>query len=353
MNLVQTTKYECFEPIFSSMELMINQIVDATTIRNSMNNPNSNLHQLSKELQKGLLVQFKSSWGFVIALFVSYFNRFNRDCADFIKLPIQSLSEFAKDPSARFYSITSQALSAAIKILGPQEFLNILPLHLNLPWDSKERREWLLPILQKSITTSTLEYFGKHFLPLLTHIKQQIVEAEKNDNFVEAKHHKVIYNQVWELLPGFCTFPLDVKENFKNLAKTIGTLLNNEPDLRIILCKSITTLITKNRSLLTSDNEFYLDNNEHDDGDYDDESFTGKNENTSFTHVQHELISPELAQENLDEIGKFAKNFFPILFNIFCSMDYKTKDLKLRSAIYNAIKAFASASDKPVSNLFL
>jgi len=66
----------------------------------------------------------------------------------------------------------------------------------------------------------------------------------------------------------------------------------------------------------------------------------------------HELISPAQAQENLQEIGKYAKHFFPILFNLFCNLENNSKSIQLRAAIYNAIKAFSTASDQTVLENF-
>lgn len=55
----------------------------------------------------------------------------------------------------------------------------------------------------------------------------------------------VISLQIWTLLPGFCTRPTDVATSFKGLARTLGTAINERPDLRVTVCQALRTLITK------------------------------------------------------------------------------------------------------------
>lgn len=52
-------------------------------------------------------------------------------------------------------------------------------------------------------------------------------------------------SQIWTLLPGFCTRPTDVAASFKGLARTLGTAINERPDLRVTVCQALRTLITK------------------------------------------------------------------------------------------------------------
>lgn len=51
--------------------------------------------------------------------------------------------------------------------------------------------------------------------------------------------------QVWTLLPGFCTHPVDVLEAFKGLARTLGMAISERPDLRPTVCQALRTLIHK------------------------------------------------------------------------------------------------------------
>ena len=53
--------------------------------------------------------------------------------------------------------------------------------------------------------------------------------------------------QIWSLLPGFCTAPVDLLQSFRPLARLLGTALNERPDLRSIVCHALQLLIEGNR----------------------------------------------------------------------------------------------------------
>jgi len=78
MTLVTSTKYECYESIFTSIESMLTQIIDASMLRNAEENPSSPLHQVGEQLRQGLSFQYQPAWGFVLALFVAFFTKMNK-----------------------------------------------------------------------------------------------------------------------------------------------------------------------------------------------------------------------------------------------------------------------------------
>ena len=53
--------------------------------------------------------------------------------------------------------------------------------------------------------------------------------------------------QVWSLLPAFCTDPTDLCQCFRSLAKTLGTALMERSDLRGVVCHALQLLIERNR----------------------------------------------------------------------------------------------------------
>lgn len=50
------------------------------------------------------------------------------------------------------------------------------------------------------------------------------------------------------MLPGFCTFPVDVLTAFKGIARTLGMAVNERPDLRLTVCQALRTIINKSCS---------------------------------------------------------------------------------------------------------
>lgn len=51
--------------------------------------------------------------------------------------------------------------------------------------------------------------------------------------------------QIWTMLPGFCTCPVDLLSSFKGIARTLGMAINERPDLRLTVCQALRTLINK------------------------------------------------------------------------------------------------------------
>lgn len=59
----------------------------------------------------------------------------------------------------------------------------------------------------------------------------------------------------WSLLPSFCNYPLDTAESFKDLQKALCIALNEEPDVRGIICSSLQILIQQNKRVLEGKND--------------------------------------------------------------------------------------------------
>lgn len=101
-------------------------------------------------------------------------------------------------------------------------------------------RSWLLPVLKENIQFSTLEYFLKGILPLAMVCHQKSQHLAQTHNGIAAHSYELLYSQLWNLLPSFCNNPIDVKENFKSIARILGTYvyfndLATKPDILIIL----------------------------------------------------------------------------------------------------------------------
>lgn len=63
-----------------------------------------------------------------------------------------------------------------------------------------------------------------------------------------AKFILVLLLQIWTMLPGFCTCPVDLLVSFKGIARVLGMTINERPDLRLTVCHALRTLINKSCS---------------------------------------------------------------------------------------------------------
>lgn len=55
---------------------------------------------------------------------------------------------------------------------------------------------------------------------------------------------------LWSLLPSFCNYPVDTAESFKGLEKALRSALQEELEVRGIICSSLQILIQQNKKVL-------------------------------------------------------------------------------------------------------
>lgn len=140
--------------------------------------------------------------------------------------------------------------------------------------------------------------------------------------------------QVWTLLPGFCTCPTDVLGAFKGLARTLGMAISERPDLRPTVCQALRTLIHKG-------------------------CVTGWGGDRSLWWVPVPCSDPERGDADLycpvisldaerAEVGRFAKNFLPILFNVYSQPEEDGGSSAQRRSVLDTVRAYLTITDPQV-----
>lgn len=110
----------------------------------------------------------------------------------------------------------------------------------------------------------------------------------------------------WSLLPSFCNYPLDTAESFKDLQKALCIALNEEPDVRGIICSSLQILIQQNKRVLEGKN---------DEADLE----VSMARQLAVAHYN----TPGVAKNNLTVLGSSSSELLSALSNIFLK---STKD---------------------------
>eukprot|EP00116_Pleurobrachia_bachei_P001480 sb/3461742/ len=162
---------------------------------------------------------------------------------------------------------------------------------------------WLLPILRDHISHSELKFFVTNLVPSTSTLRAR-EETLKQKKGMELDW-RVCFNleyQIWALLPSFCRHPTDVTESFSMMAKTLGGLISSRPEIRELLCSALVTLIA--------------------------------------TVEEGERVV----------LAKFAKNFLPILFNLFLT-EPKEHDPP-RKPVKDAIESYLSICHKDTLHIF-
>ncbi|CAB3246003.1 unnamed protein product [Arctia plantaginis] len=194
------------------------------------------------------------------------------------------------------------ATGCAIKSLGPEFVLKTIPLR-DGPENINIERTWLLPVLKEKIQNSHLKFFATEILEMATFCRKKSREITQENNVALAHTYELLCNQFWALLPSFCNNPKDIKDNFKSLARVLGSVLKDNPEFRLSVMQGLRKLIT-----CSADNE-----------------------------------------EDKNELSRFAKNYLPILLNIYMSPVKGSTAVGQRLAALETIQVYLTISDQTLT----
>ena len=225
------------------------------------------------------------------------------DCVYLIKPLIPSLFVIRDAPDFQNSSLFTTTVGHLVKLVGVRQLLGIYPLSILSGETVNIPNGWMLPILRDNISNAELKFFITDLVPLTATLRTRAETLQQEKQTLEEKVCSNLEFQIWNLLPSFCKNPTDLLESFKVVAKTLGALLNQRPEIRNILCSSLITLI---ETCQTDDQKM--------------------------------------------EIGRFAKNFLPILFNIFLA-EPKAEDPPIKPVI-DSIGAYLSICPKDTLHSF-
>lgn len=210
-------------------------------------------------------------------------------------------------------------LGKAVEAIGPKAVLDILPLNLTKPSLGQKGRAWLLPILREHIVNTNLAHFSLEFVPLSEALFQKVIENELCEKTMETKIFETLTQQIWALLPGYCTLPLDLTTAFdKSFAELLANFLYKNVELRPDICKALQMLVVSNKEILTAE------------ASEEDLLVQGR-------------VTKDGAQQNLAHLAKFAKNLLAVLFNV-----YNETLPEFRGYILQSIDAYLSLTPEQV-----
>ncbi|CAN6471177.1 unnamed protein product [Victoria cruziana] len=194
-----------------------------------------------------------------------------------------------------------KCLGSALGAMGPENFLGILPLKLEME-DLSQVDVWLLPILKQHTVGSRLSFYVRTILNSALTLKRKSEMLEKDGRVVSSRNMAGLVYSLWSLLPGFCNYPLDTAHSFGSLAKPLLEALHREPELRGLICSSLQILIQQNKAAASG-------NDNHLDSELKETSLSTQRARSHYT--------PEVAAGNLEVLGSFCPNFLSALFKIF------------------------------------
>uniref|UniRef100_A0A452V9X5 Ribosomal RNA processing 12 homolog n=1 Tax=Ursus maritimus TaxID=29073 RepID=A0A452V9X5_URSMA len=273
-------------------------------VTSSASGPAQYVSKMFRAVEEGLTYKFHAAWSCVLQLLCVFFQACGKQAHPVMKKCLQSLCDLRLSPHFPHTAALDQAVGAAVASMGPEVVLEAVPLEIDGSEENLDfPRSWLLPVIRDHVRETRLGFFTTYFLPLATTLKSKAMDLAQAGRTVESKIYDTLQWQIWTLLPGFCTRPTDVAASFKGLARTLGTAISERPDLRVTVCQALRTLITKGCE----------------------------------------------AEADRVEVSRFAKNFLPILFNLYGQPVAAGDTPAPRRAVLETVKTYLTITDPQVS----
>ncbi|KAK0081235.1 hypothetical protein PV325_012542 [Microctonus aethiopoides] len=246
-------------------------------------------------IRMGLKYQYNGAWHHVLHLIAVLFQIAGATCQKDLSPILIDLADLRDSHKFTYNSEVEYAVGAAVKSMGPELVLAKIPLQTSA--DAIDlRRSWLLPVLKDCVNNASLSYFINSMLPLAVMCEKKCNELKEKNDGIGAHSYELLTSQIWALLPSFCNNPRDIKDSFKSIARILGTAISERKDLRLSVMASLRKLITRS-----------VENDNKDD---------------------------------VNELAKFAKNYLPLLFNLYTIKPNGSDEEGQRLAAFDTIKIY-------------
>ncbi|XP_070696619.1 RRP12-like protein [Pempheris klunzingeri] len=298
-NTLKTLLTECVAPHVEEMGT-----ISATA---SSGNP-SYVCKMFRIVEEGLSYRFHASWPFVLQILGCFYRVAGKRAHPIMTKSLQSLADLRCTPHFPFSGELDLAVGGAVESMGPEVVLGAVPLNITGYEDDLEfPRSWLVPVIRDHVKNTQLGFFISYFLPLASTLKQRAEELEQAGQKLEAKVYQTLQLQIWTMLPGFCTCPMDLLSSFRGIARVLGMAINERPDLRLTVCQALRTIINKSCN----------------------------------------------TEEEKAEVGRFSKNFLPIFFNVYSQQPAAGESGAYRMAVLDTIKVYLTVTEIQMTCTFL
>jgi ribosomal RNA-processing protein 12 len=250
------------------------------------------LEKLARVAVDFLSVKYQAAWMETFNVLGAMFDGFRWRADPVMADVVRIVGELRGNGSFNGKKEADEVLGKAIRAMGPESVLNILPLNLAKPKTGQSGRAWMLPILRDFVSNTKLQHFRAEFVPLSELMFQRVVDHGDAEKTMEIKIFEVLVQQIWALLPGYCDLPMDLENSFdQGFAELLSNLIYKQVDLRSDVCRALQNLVDSNKTITAIEGEDDL--------------------------ILQSRVSKAAAQKNLDHLSGFAGNMLAVLFNVY------------------------------------
>ena len=266
-----------------------------------------------------LSVRFQSAWMEVFTVLSALFTAYTWRSVGLLDEIVKIVGDLRANDGFNGKKEADDVLGKAIEVMGPGPVCEILPLNLTARVAGQPGRAWLLPILRDHVQNTNLAHFRSELVPLSETMFQKVIDHGSLEKTMEIKIYETLVQQIWAILPGYCTLALDIPTAFnQSFAEMLANLLYQQTELRTNICNGLQALVESNQAVLASDTS------EED------------------LHFQHRLTKG-YAQESLNHLATLAGNLLAVLFNV-----YSQTLPQYRGYILQCINAYLSITPEAV-----
>ncbi|KAI9812395.1 MAG: hypothetical protein M1832_000430 [Thelocarpon impressellum] len=240
-----------------------------------------------------LSVKYQAAWPEAFKVLEAMFDALMWRGDPILSDVVRTVGELRGNESFGGKKEAEQVLGGAINAMGPEAVLAILPLNLTSFSPSEPGRAWLLPIMRDHVSSTKLAHFRSEMVPLSELMFQRVLDHGEAERTMEIKIFATLVQQIWALLPGYCTLPLDLAESFdQSFAELVSNILYKQVEQRPDICKALQALVESNEAILALE------------GEGDD-------------LVLQRRISKAEARRNIEYLAAFGRNLLAVLFNVY------------------------------------
>ncbi|KAK7203887.1 NUC173 domain-containing protein [Myxozyma melibiosi] len=268
--------------------------VDALVAQPLAKSTKQTLAAIAATANSFLSVKYQTVWRDVFTILTALFDAFGFVADPYLIDILVTVGELRTGGEFEGRAEADEVIGAAIRALGPEKVLAILPLNLESPGPGKPGRAFLLPLLRDNIRNATLGHYVTEMAPLGDRLYQKVESlGGDSERTVQVKIYETLVEQIWALLPRYCDLPLDLRDSFTQpFAEALANVLYQRVELRQVVCKSLRVLVESNKL-------------------YVEGAIDGQN---PFLEAR---LSKEEAGRNLEYLGGMASKFLAVLFNVF------------------------------------
>jgi ribosomal RNA-processing protein 12 len=236
----------------------------------------------------------------ILVIIAVAFEAMGKHLEEDLKEALKILGMRYDDGSAQRIHI-EHAVFSAISTMDIEVVLDCIPL-TDATGTVSVKRSWILPLLREGLHNANLEFFGQKIMKLAYQCYTKWQTFKQNEKKSEAHIYELLCCQLWGLFPGFCRKPKDL-HNFKTIAKALGTVLNENPDLRPPVLDGF-----------------------------------------------KELLSNLETEDEKAIFAKYAQNYMTRFFNIYTTKPATTYENEIRQSAFEVAKLYLAITPKEVLN---